>query len=92
MLQEVIPALHKALGKHYPDIPLPKTEAEFFKKWITQRNQVAHGTKSNINIDELSAFLEFVRAVLYRLDVCAGHRWATSFTSYNREGFVHIEA
>jgi hypothetical protein len=93
MLQEVIPALHKSIGEYHPDIPLQKKEADFFKKWITQRNQVAHGTKTRVDTDELSKFLEFVRAVLYRLDVCAGHAWAASFTSidHNNDDTLTIE-
>lgn len=72
MLQEVIPALHKAAGEYHADIPLGKKQVDFLKKWITQRNQVAHGVKASVDIDELSKLLEFIQMLLYRLDVCAG--------------------
>jgi hypothetical protein len=81
MVQEVIPALHKLLEQKHDNSPLPKNEADFFRKWVTQRNQIAHGIKSSVDVDDLLEFLEFSRRLLYRLDAYSGHQWAALFAA-----------
>jgi hypothetical protein len=76
LLQEVVPAIHKKRGITSEHLPLPKDAKEFLQKWITQRNQVAHGIKKGVAIEELDDFIEFVTDLLYVLDYLSGHAWA----------------
>lgn len=81
LTNDVIPALHKALGVDAQGFTVEATDIKFLKKWVSQRNQVAHGTKRTVKVDELIGFLKFVRILLYKLDVCRGHEWAQALTS-----------
>ncbi len=76
--QDVIPRLHKAVGVRNSAFPLKDDDKKTLQNWITQRNQVAHGTKQTVNVDELLVFLGFVRKILYKLDACRGQVWAES--------------
>ena len=80
-----IPDLHSALTVTNTSFPLKKEDKDYLTKWITQRNQVAHGLKKDVNIYDLLVFIEFVQAVLYKLDVCRGHEWAESFAVFKSE-------
>jgi hypothetical protein len=79
MAQEVIPNLHKVLKIKQRAFPLPDAERILLQKWVHQRNLVAHGGKRNLDQDGLITFLNFARSLLYKLDVCRGHDWASRF-------------
>lgn len=79
LMQEVIPSLHAELKKPVCGFPLDDANKKFLQKWITQRNQVAHGLKQSVDIDGLFTFIDFVQGVLYELDALRGHKWAETF-------------
>ncbi len=81
MAQQVVPALHAAMKVESSEFPLPKPGREFLKKWQSQRNQVAHGTKKTVDVEDLIRFLKFTRSLLYKLDICRGRRWAEPLAS-----------
>ena len=81
MAQKVIPALHKAQSAESPHFPLNKDDSDRLKKWVSQRNRVAHGIQKTVKVEELIAFLKFTRSLLYKLDFCRGHRWAESLST-----------
>lgn len=76
IIQEVIPNIHAERKIEAQGIPLEKEEAEFLKKWISLRNQVAHGVLADLKANEVTDFLNFVRKNLYNLDSLRGHDWA----------------
>lgn len=78
MIQKVIPSILKSLDKESTRFPLNDTDATYLKKWIFQRNQVAHGTKESVDQEKLLEFIRFVRSVLYTIDKEIGHEWADS--------------
>jgi hypothetical protein len=80
MAQEIIPLIHARLAIKSTELPLTKERKEFLQKWVSQRNLVAHGLKSDIDGDKLIAFLGFVRQFLYTLDTQRGNRWAEPFS------------
>lgn len=79
IIENVIPALHRALGHDVPDFSISKTDKELLRNWNVQRNKVAHGIQKSVDIHKLREFLSFVRKFLYKLDVCCGYGWAKSF-------------
>lgn len=86
LLQEVIPSIHKHLNIKSNLIPLTDANKDYLKKWVTQRNQVAHGVKHSVNNIELRRFILFVRDLLYILDFHAGHGWALERITTSRFG------
>lgn len=76
LLQEVIPKLHERHGVECPHLPLSSPAKEYLRKWVTQRNQVAHGTKESVDAEKLDDFVIFVTDLLYVLDAAQGHKWA----------------
>lgn len=80
--QEVIPSLHEELGVNRDGFPLAEHDKAVLRKWVTQRNQVAHGRKIHVRADSLLDFLEFAQALLYKLDVYCGLSWAKKFASH----------
>jgi hypothetical protein len=60
LLQEVLPALYKANGRDVSYIPLVASDSKYLRKWITQRNQIAHGAKQSVDIDKLYEFIIFI--------------------------------
>lgn len=83
MVQEVIPALHKVLKLESAEFPLTSKLADYLRTRVLKRNKVTHGSLQSVNIPELLEFVNFVRTLLYKLDVCRGHDWAKAFTSTN---------
>lgn len=79
ILQEILPALHKNGSIESKRFPLDASTKECVKKWISVRNRVAHGNASVIDSVGLMYFLIQVRKILYCLDECSGHTWATAF-------------
>lgn len=79
IIENVIPALHRALGHDVPDFSISKTDKELLRNWNVQRNKVAHGIQKSVDTHKLREFLSFVRKFLYKLDVCCGYGWAKSF-------------
>ena len=76
LLRDVIPAIHEARSIQASHIPLPHSAAELLQKWLTQRNQVAHGAKRAIDGESLGEFIDLVSDILYVLDVSRGQTWA----------------
>lgn len=83
MVQEVIPASHRGLKLESAEFPLTSKLADYLRTWVLKRNKVTHGSLQSVNIPELLEFLNFVRTLLYKLDVCRSHDWAKAFTSTN---------
>ena len=83
MIQKVVPA-HKAQNV-VPHFPLKKSDYDFLKKWMFQRNRVTHGAQQTINTNDLIEFLQFARRLLYKIDVCRGDKWAEPFCSIEDE-------
>ncbi len=79
LLNQVIPEVHRNLGHDCPLLPLGKEAREYLKKWVAQRNDVAHGRKEKIVGDELKDFIGFVEELLYLLDSLRGVEWAETF-------------
>jgi hypothetical protein len=73
-------ALHRSLDTKATGFSLNNEEKDFLKKWVAQRNEVAHGRKKAVDHRGLQVFLLFVQRLLYKLDVCRGHSWANRFT------------
>lgn len=46
ILQEILPALHKALSIQSKEFPLAKIDADDVKKWVLRRNRLAHGVEA----------------------------------------------
>ncbi|MBN4098573.1 hypothetical protein [Methylobacterium sp. OT2] len=76
LIQEIIPALHKARLIETDLFPLDGDAEKYLKKWISQRNQVAHGVKKTVKSEELTDFIVFVTNILYAFDHLTGHAWA----------------
>lgn len=81
LLQEVLPALYKANGRDVSIFPLARADSDYLRKWISQRNQIAHGAKQSVDNDKLSEFIIFVNDLLYLLDVIEGKKWAENHLS-----------
>jgi hypothetical protein len=82
IVQDIIPPLQKKMGLSAEGFPLSEEQKKYLTKWVTLRNQVTHGRKGTVRPDDLRGFLRFVRALLYRLDVCRGQEWASAFGRY----------
>lgn len=78
MLNQVIPDVLRKKKIHSQFFPLSRPATEYLMKWLTQRNQVAHGTKQNVNSEELRDFIRFATDIIYLIDVGEGHDWATN--------------
>lgn len=76
LLNEVIPELHSKAGIATNCLPLSKPAREYLTKWVTQRNQVAHGHKQTLDGEGLRELICFVSDILYILDACRGNEWA----------------
>ncbi|WNJ88395.1 hypothetical protein [Bosea sp. 685] len=76
LLSEVIPELHSRAGIKTEHVPLAKPAREYLTKWVTQRNQVAHGVKQTVDGEDLNELIRFVSDILYVLDACRGKEWA----------------
>lgn len=77
ILQEVLPSIIKAKGISSDYFPMNDIAFKYLRKWNTQRNQVTHGSKHSVNIDDVKDFILFARDLLYLLDLLDGHGWAT---------------
>jgi len=76
MFQEVLPSTIKAKGLSSDHFPLKKHAKDYLQKWVTQRNQVTHGTKHSVDADKVEEFIQFAKDILYLLDHIEGHEWA----------------
>lgn len=76
MFQEILPSTIKAKGLSSDHFPLKKNAKNYLKKWVTQRNQVTHGTKHSVDAEKVEEFIEFAKDILYLLDHVEGHDWA----------------
>ncbi|QTL04063.1 hypothetical protein J5J86_01465 [Aquabacter sp. L1I39] len=76
ILKDVIPQLHASRGIDPSYFPLPTEMERLLLKWVTQRNQVAHGVKRSVDFDTLKEFVDLVSDILYAFDACPGHGWA----------------
>jgi hypothetical protein len=76
MFQEVLPITIKAKGLSSDHFPLKKHAKDYLRKWVTQRNQVTHGTKHSVDADKVEEFIQFAKDILYLLDHIEGHEWA----------------
>lgn len=76
LLQEVIPAILSERGIQMPHLPLQPAAVKYLKKWVAQRNLVAHGLKPSVDRNELASFVTFITDILYLLDASRGHGWA----------------
>lgn len=83
LVQEVIPSIQKAKHIENSHFPYDKETADFIKKWVSIRNQVAHGAKDNSKVNRVVEFLNFVQDELYRIDYCRGHEWAKPLPARN---------
>lgn len=76
LLQEVIPAIHRSKEIHSQQIPLDSEARDYFRKWLAQRNQIAHGNKKTVDGNDILEFITFATDILYVLDYHRGHTWA----------------
>lgn len=76
MFQEILPSTIKAKGLTSDHFPLKRDAKEYLQKWVTQRNQVTHGTKHSVDADKVEEFIKFAKDILYLLDHVEGHDWA----------------
>ncbi|KQU51992.1 hypothetical protein ASG72_10935 [Bosea sp. Leaf344] len=76
LLGEVIPELHSKAGIKTEHLPLAEPARKYLTKWVTQRNQVAHGVKQTVDGEDLRELIRFVSDILYILDACRGQEWA----------------
>ncbi|WP_417726214.1 hypothetical protein [Roseovarius sp.] len=76
IIQEILPSTIKAKGLSSGHFPLKKHAKNFLQKWVTQRNQVTHGTKNSVDADKVEEFIQFAKDILYLLDHVEGHDWA----------------
>lgn len=76
IVQEILPSTIKAKGLSSDHFPLKKHAKDYLQKWVTQRNQVTHGTKHSVDAAKVEEFIQFAKDVLYLLDHVEGHDWA----------------
>ncbi|WP_247079493.1 hypothetical protein [Pseudohalocynthiibacter sp. F2068] len=78
LIMEVIPAIQHATRSQLTIeyFPLSDENKKYLQKWISQRNQIAHGPKDSVDSENLFEFLEFSRDLLYIIDFLTGHDWA----------------
>lgn len=76
LIQEIVPSILEERSEQHDSFPLSKDAKEFLQKWNSQRNEVAHGRKTTLKLEELTCFIQFASDILYILDACSGHSWA----------------
>lgn len=76
LLQEILPRIIETKGIASDHFPLKKRASDYLKKWVTQRNQVTHGTKHSVETEKVEDFILFAKDILYLLDHLNGHDWA----------------
>ncbi len=69
----LLPCKQKIRGKI---IPPPKAIMKILNDGVENRNLIAHGRSSQVDIKFLEEFLRAVRDLLYLLDYYSGHEWA----------------
>jgi len=83
LLQDVIPSIHSKTGVRSEFLPLEASNAKYLKKWVSKRNEIAHGRPSKLERDDLEDFIEFSLDILYILDHARGEVWALDKVSKN---------
>jgi hypothetical protein len=76
LLNEILPRIFEREGRVVRYLPLRPEETEYLQKWVSQRNQITHGTKHGVDGGKLKDFLTFATDLLYVLDFNLGHQWA----------------
>lgn len=76
MFQEILPSTINAKGLSSDHFPLKRHTKEYLHKWVTQRNQVTHGTKHSVEAGKVEEFIQFAKDILYLLDDVEGYDWA----------------
>lgn len=73
MFQEILPSTIKTEGLSSDHFPLKQHASKYLQKWVTQRNQVTHGTKHSVDAGNVEEFIQFAKDILYLLDHIEGH-------------------
>jgi len=79
LIQEVIPELCKIRQRPSEYFPFNKENKDYLKKWVRQRNDVAHGKNVRLDSEKLDGFIMFSADFLYLLDYHMGCAWAREF-------------
>lgn len=77
LIRDVIPSIHNSRGICSPGLPISNSALAELQKWVTQRNQVAHGAKRSVDQKGLRAIIDLIVALLYVFDAARGHDWAS---------------
>ncbi|WP_299419126.1 hypothetical protein [uncultured Shimia sp.] len=83
LLNEVIPQILKESGTPSEFFPINNEATKYLKKWISQRNELAHGRREQVDATKVSEFVEFVISALYILDCTRGHSWALKYVTHD---------
>ena len=92
LIQEVVPSILARCGHTAAYLPLNERAVKYLKKWVQQRNMIAHGFGQSVDRDELDSFTLFVTDILYIIDYYRGFSWACKnlTTDYFRDAEEHI--